>query len=1539
MASNIKFKRSAVQNRVPTTAQLELGELALNTYDGKLYTEINTGSASVVEIGSKLSSLVVDGDNGGGNGDVVFHGATAGRDLTWDASADSLIFNDNTKLVLGTSSDGFQLYHNGNNSLIQDTGTGHIQIRSGTFTVGNSGLTKTSAVFNSAGAQNFYHNNSVRIATTDDGADVSGTGSLKLPVGTTAQRNSSPTAGDMRYNSTTGSFEGYTTGWGALGGESGVGIGSTTVNPGSGVVNPLIGVGYTTINFVGAGLSVTGYGTTIVVDLGGAVSRKYGRKIHAYTATANQTTFAGLSYTNAAAQISVYLNGAKLSAATYTATSGSTVVLGTGASVGDEVEIICIDSGVDLTRNVTSYTATANQTTFTGLGYSDGGDLDVYLNGIRLAQSDYTANNGTSLVLAAGASVGDLLEVVDMGQGAQWSSGFGADADDIYRLNGGVGIGTTNPTDKLNIVGNAEVIGVLTATSINGNIVGGTVSGTTGTFSSTVSVNGGNLDINDSIRHIGDTDTKIRFSSADTIKLETGGSPRVTVTDATTTVANNLTVTGNLQVDGTNTVVNSTTMTVDDKNIVLASGAANDAAADGGGITLESGNGNKTFNWVDATDAWTSSEHIQIAAGKQLGFADDTNTYIDRPAADTIRFTTGGSERIRIDSNGRLMVGQNSAYAATGTGNMMLTVTKDATSRTDVAINNQNSGDNASAAVVLATHGQDYILEATGSGNTTDGVRAFRILKGTSERLRIDSSGNIGINQSAPEALLHIEASSSGASYTADAADTLILERNGGCVIDFRTPAANDGGLIFSDNSARAQGTLLYQHSDNSLRFGTAGGERLRITSAGRVGINQASPSAMLQVDYDYNNSEVGLWLRAASGSGTKTWQLSEINGNAGVFTIRNATNSINALNIDASGYVGLNGFTTPSGADGWGRHLVVGSTTSHGGITIRSGNDNNEYGHLLFADGTGGTADQEGRIGYHHYDNSMYFATNNSVALTIDSSGRVLIAGTDANANAGADDLIVGTTSGSDSHGITIKSPTNKYGRLYFADGNSHPSWQVGQIEYNHSDNSLNIYTGGHKGFVINSAGGHSIFNNNAYAAANLAECNSGEIAINIRTIRSGQTKGIAIGAIGTNSQTGLQAYDSSDNSANNFVLNPFGGGLGIGLGAGVEPDETLHLKASGSYTAIEIQSSTYKAQIGMRGNDLEIRGSNGQMEFYTGNADGASSTERMRIKDDGKVGMSQGANVPLQALHILDNHNSSWDSALNKSRAVLRLETHWNAQGQRAVDDYGGGIVFNHLGGHSAQHNDDIHAFIGLRVHSTPGHETSKLVFATNNQTDSSDHDAGAREAMHIKPDGAIHMAYGTNDVGSTSNIERQKLTIMPSINSGNNYDDNHILAVQQYNGNWEQGTSGADTSFGLGWMWSSTNGGQQNQRAGIAYDHKGTEQFKIWSSYGAICFYTDNGTSGNETAETCDTHALRIEKSGDVNPGVNNSQDLGSSSLRWRNLYTMDLQLSNESGDGNDVDGTTGNYTIQEGEDNLYLINNKSGKKYKFNLTEVH
>ena len=79
-----------------------------------------------------------------------------------------------------------------------------------------------------------------------------------------------------------------------------------------------------------------------------------------------------------------------------------------------------------------------------------------------------------------------------------------------------------------------------------------------------------------------------------------------------------LTLSGNLTVNGTTTNINSTNLVVEDKNIVLGDTASPaDNTADGGGITLK-GTTDKTFNWVDATDAWTSSEHINLASGKSL---------------------------------------------------------------------------------------------------------------------------------------------------------------------------------------------------------------------------------------------------------------------------------------------------------------------------------------------------------------------------------------------------------------------------------------------------------------------------------------------------------------------------------------------------------------------------------------------------------------------------------------------------------------------------------------------------------------------------------------------------------------------------------------------------------------------------------------------------------------------------------------------------------------------------------------------------------
>jgi hypothetical protein len=84
---------------------------------------------------------------------------------------------------------------------------------------------------------------------------------------------------------------------------------------------------------------------------------------------------------------------------------------------------------------------------------------------------------------------------------------------------------------------------------------------------------------------------------------------------------------------------------------------------------------------------------------------------------------------------------------------------------------------------------------------------------------------------------------------------------------------------------------------------------------------------------------------------------------------------------------------------------------------------------------------------------------------------------------------------------------------------------------------------------------------------------------------------------------------------------------------------------------------------------------------------------------------------------------------------------------------------------------------------------------------------------------------------------------------------------------------------------------------------------------------------------------TARVALDSGGHWLPLTNDTQNLGSTSAAWANIYTNDLHLNNETKvNGNDVDGTTGNWTIQEGAENLYIINNKTGKKFAFVLKEL-
>ena len=168
-----------------------------------------------------------------------------------------------------------------------------------------------------------------------------------------------------------------------------------------------------------------------------------------------------------------------------------------------------------------------------------------------------------------------------------------------------VGLGNVdNTADASKPVSTAQQTALDLKANLSGPTFTGTVSGITKTM-----VGLGNVDDT--------TDLGKPVSTAQQTALDL----KANLSGATFTGAvsgTSLTLSGDLTVNGTTTTLNSTTMSVDDKNIELGSVASpSDVTADGGGITLK-GATDKTFNWVDATDSWTSSEHINLASGKDL---------------------------------------------------------------------------------------------------------------------------------------------------------------------------------------------------------------------------------------------------------------------------------------------------------------------------------------------------------------------------------------------------------------------------------------------------------------------------------------------------------------------------------------------------------------------------------------------------------------------------------------------------------------------------------------------------------------------------------------------------------------------------------------------------------------------------------------------------------------------------------------------------------------------------------------------------------
>jgi hypothetical protein len=225
---------------------------------------------------------------------------------------------------------------------------------------------------------------------------------------------------------------------------------------------------------------------------------------------------------------------------------------------------------------------------------------------------------------------------------------------------------------------------------------------------------------------------------------------------------------------------------------------------------------------------------------------------------------------------------------------------------------------------------------------------------------------------------------------------------------------------------------------------------------------------------------------------------------------------------------------------------------------------------------------------------------------------------------------------------------------------------------------------------------------------------------------------------------------------------------------------------------------------------------------------------------------------------------------------------------------------------------------------------------------QTDSFGYNGTSGQGTYIKGTGSTYVyGGGTFYDGSTVRTLLHSGNFTSYAMSGAGYSANQNLSTSSTVtfGNLRVGTGG------------STNGALMNV-TGEAHNQINVTNGSGWGLLIGFCNEASvsgyhgpnsaaliNVSSGPIHLGTNNSSNVQVSASGHLHPSVNNTYDCGTASLAWRNVYTNDLHLSNmNKPEGNDVDGTNGNWTIQEGLENLYIINNNNGKKFKISLEEI-
>jgi len=416
-----------------------------------------------------------------------------------------------------------------------------------------------------------------------------------------------------------------------------------------------------------------------------------------------------------------------------------------------------------------------------------------------------------------------------------------------------------------------------------------------------------------------------------------------------------------------------------------------------------------------------ASEHMRILAGGNVGIGTSSpGTRLEVAASggtpgirlrrtditnsDVDLLTGGGStgkdflikvnqqERMRIDSNGNIGIGSSSTDALES---------RIAQGYRSLRLNNFNinAGEGAYGFI-----GQNIYQDSAGvykfiDTNDSSSIHfwgnsmQFHMANGSadatqsgSERMRLNSSGNLGIGTTSPADRLHIVGSNGATTRTSfQTASQLVVENNSDTSIDISTGPTHSGFLNFHDTDAVQQGYIGYGHTNDLMVFGTNGSEKMRIESSGKFGINTSSPNSTFEIVGTNENS--GTLTLIDSNKGNRKSHIHF--GSNGDWYIRSSTSSGFVTlqdNNEGTVYMGkTNGSSSVEGArfsSGVNHHI-----TMNGAQVIlfnRNTNDGSIIG-LAQADSTEGNISVSGNtISYNAFSASHWSRLTDNSKPTI---------------------------------------------------------------------------------------------------------------------------------------------------------------------------------------------------------------------------------------------------------------------------------------------------------------------------------------------------------------------------------------------------------------------------------------------------------------------------------------------------------------------------------------------------------------------------